>query len=91
MASSTLVKSEHSGGGAIEKASGVYSALRRNRPRTKKDVKNYVKVFLGIDIPDKKIDAGLPLKTLQWIDLSQGWNEGIKKIVERIKGQCVDW
>ena len=55
MASSTLVKSEHSGGGATEKASGVYSALRRNRPRTKKDVKNYVKVFLGIDIPDKKI------------------------------------
>ncbi len=42
--------------------------------------------ILRCDIPDIKIEAGLPLKNLQWIDLSQGWNEGIKKIVERIKG-----
>ena len=42
--------------------------------------------ILRCDIPDTKIGAGLPLKNLQWIDLSQSWNEGIKKIVERIKG-----
>lgn len=36
----------------------VYSALRRSRPRTREDLKNYVKVFLGIDIPDKSICEG---------------------------------
>jgi len=41
--------------GDIEKAVSIYSALRRARPRTKRDLKNYVKVFLGIDVPDKKI------------------------------------
>ena len=38
-----------------EKAADVYSALRRSRPATKRDLKNYVKVFLGIDIPDKRL------------------------------------
>jgi hypothetical protein len=55
MVSSALRKSERRNSGDIEKAAGVYSELRRNRPMTKKDLKNYVKVFLGIDIPDKKI------------------------------------
>jgi hypothetical protein len=41
--------------GDIEKAASVYSALRRTRPKTKQDLKNYVKVFLGIDVPDKRI------------------------------------
>ncbi|RKY23978.1 MAG: hypothetical protein DRP62_04820 [Planctomycetota bacterium] len=39
----------------IAKAAEVYLALRRSRPRTKRNLKNYVKVFLGIDVPDKKI------------------------------------
>jgi len=39
----------------IEKAAGVYESLRRTRPTTRGDLKNYVKVFLGIDIPDKRI------------------------------------
>ena len=39
----------------LEKASGVYESLRRTRPTTRGDLKNYVKVFLGIDIPDKRI------------------------------------
>jgi len=37
------------------KASRVYRALRCFRPRTRQDVKNYVKVFLGIDVPAKNI------------------------------------
>ena len=41
--------------GAIEKAGMLYSSLRQSRPRTKEDLKNYVKVFLGINIPHKKI------------------------------------
>ena len=39
----------------IERAAGVYTELRRTRPSTKRDLKNYVKVFLGIDVPDKRI------------------------------------
>jgi len=39
----------------IEKAACVYSALQRSRPKCKRDLKNYVKVFLGLDIPDKRI------------------------------------
>ncbi|MHC4806845.1 MAG: hypothetical protein ACYTBX_11405 [Planctomycetota bacterium] len=41
--------------GDIEKAAYIYSALRRTRPKTRRDLKNYVKVFLGIDVPNKKI------------------------------------
>ncbi|MCJ7730666.1 MAG: hypothetical protein MUO27_12455 [Sedimentisphaerales bacterium] len=36
-------------------ASRLYESLRRTRPRTKQDLKNYIKVFLAIDIPDKQI------------------------------------
>ena len=39
----------------IEKAARMYSTLRRSRPRTRRDLKNYVKVFLGIEVPDKRI------------------------------------
>lgn len=35
----------------------VYSGLRRSIPATKATLKNYLKVFLGIDVPDKKICA----------------------------------
>jgi hypothetical protein len=40
-----------------EKAARVYSALRRSRPGCKRDLKNYVKVFLGIDVPEQNICA----------------------------------
>jgi len=39
----------------IEKAARICSALRRSRPATRKNLKNYIRAFLGIDIPDKKI------------------------------------
>lgn len=39
----------------IEKATHIYSVLRRARPTTRQDLRNYVKVFLGISIPDKRI------------------------------------
>jgi hypothetical protein len=41
--------------GPIEKTSHLYSLLRQTRPRTKQDLKNYVKVFLGIDVPNRRI------------------------------------
>ena len=39
----------------LEKAAGIYAMLRQSRPKCRKNLKNYVKVFLGLDIPDKKI------------------------------------
>jgi hypothetical protein len=39
----------------IEGAAQVYSALRQIRPLTRRDLKNYIKVFLDIDVPDKRI------------------------------------
>src|SRR4030042_2038569 len=41
-----------------EKTAEVYSVLRRRAPETKGDIKNYVKIYLGIDIPDKRICEG---------------------------------
>jgi len=42
----------------IERASHLYTELRQTRPVTRSDLKNYVKVFLGIDVPDKRICLG---------------------------------
>jgi len=39
----------------IEIAADIYSSLRRTLPRARQDLKNYVKVFLGVDIPDRRI------------------------------------
>jgi len=39
----------------IEKVSNIYNQLRRVRPATRADLKNYVKVYLGLDVPDKNI------------------------------------
>ncbi len=33
----------------------VYETLRRTAPRTREDLRNYVKVFLGVDVPDRRI------------------------------------
>ncbi len=41
----------------IKRASHLYAELQRTRPVTRRDLKNYVKVFLDIDVPDKKICA----------------------------------
>jgi len=39
----------------ITKAGRVLAALRRARPTSRQALKNYLKVFLGIDVPDKRI------------------------------------
>jgi hypothetical protein len=43
---------------ATVKAKGVYEALRRVRPGTRADLKNYLKVFLGIDVPNAHVCEG---------------------------------
>ena len=49
-----------------KKAAYIYSQLRQTLPKTRCDLKNYVKVFLGVDIPDRKIcpDHNSPLDYL---------------------------
>lgn len=37
-------------------------------------------------IPNLQTKAGIFLKDSQWIDLTQGWNDGLQRIVEEIKG-----
>jgi len=40
------------------RTSGVLATLRRMRPGTRVDLRNYVKVFLGVDVPDMRICPG---------------------------------
>lgn len=38
-----------------ESAGRLYTTLRGKRPKNKDDLKNYIRAFLGIEIPDKRI------------------------------------
>ncbi|MFA5554742.1 MAG: hypothetical protein WCZ89_01440 [Phycisphaerae bacterium] len=73
---------------SISKASKLYESLRTNRPSSKSDLKNYVKVFLGLDIPEKPIckDHCSPLDYLYhsfFLDFEQ---------VSSIEnGDCIVW
>jgi hypothetical protein len=61
-----------------KKAAYIYEGLRRTRPKTGQDLKNYVKVFLDIDVPDKKICDGhnSPMDYL-WHSFSADWCENL--------------
>jgi hypothetical protein len=61
----------------IEQASHLYSELRRTQPVTRQDLKNYVKVFLGINIPDVSIcsEHNSPLDYL-WYSFSVDNRDG---------------
>ena len=50
----------------FQQATHLYTELRYKPPRTRRDLKNYVKVFLGINVPDKKLcpDHSSPLDYL---------------------------
>jgi hypothetical protein len=43
---------------ATVQIAGIYDALRRVRPGTRGDLRNYLKVFLGIEVPDVRICEG---------------------------------
>jgi hypothetical protein len=60
----------------IEKAAHIYAVLRQTRPNTRRDLKNYVKVFLGIDVPNRKIcpDHNSPIDYL-WHSFSADFPE----------------
>ena len=85
----------------IQKASGVYQILRGTAPTTKKALKNYIKVFLGLDIPEKKICPGhnSPLDYL-WHsyaanhpDLARGTMDERRGTSDerRINADCIVW
>ena len=71
----------------FDNAVSAYSALRRSRPRTKKDLKNYVKVFCGIDVPAKRICSkhNSPMDYL-WSSFSVDFSSESK-----VNGDAVIW
>ena len=70
-------------------AADVYRSLRQARPRSKRDLRNYVKVFLGIDVPDKVLCDGhcSPMDYL-WHVYSVDMAEGESR---HQNGDCVVW
>lgn len=73
----------------ITRAADIYTALRATPPRTRKDLRNYIKVFVDIDIPDKKICPGhvSPMDYLWWVfggDFATGKDSASN-------GDCVVW
>ena len=42
----------------LVRAARIYSELRRTPPRTRPDLRNYVKAFLGLNVPNKRICPG---------------------------------
>ena len=79
MANALIAKSEN--------ASSVYSALKRVRLKSKRDLKNYVKIFLGVDVPDKRIcpEHNSPMDYL-WHSFSADFSSERKQ-----NGDCVVW
>jgi len=75
----------------IQKAASVYEALRRTRPAKRQDLKNYVKVFLGIDIPDKRIcpEHNAPMDYL-WHSFSCDFTRAAT-VRERSSADAVVW
>jgi hypothetical protein len=68
-------------------ANHLYESLRRTRPRTKEDLKKYIKVFLGIDVPDKQIcpEHNSPLDYL-WHSFNNDFTRP-----KPTNGDCVVW
>jgi hypothetical protein len=77
----------------FKKASRIYSELRHIPPATKRDLKNYVKVFLGIDVPDKKIcpEHSSPMDYL-WYSFSADFAATSNSMCERpLNADAVIW
>lgn len=83
----------------IERANHIYKSLRLTRPATKQALANYIKVFLKIDIPQKRIcpDHNAPIDYL-WHSFNTDFSCK-NNIFERqatsneqqINGDCVVW
>jgi len=69
-----------------KKATRVYEDIKRIRPATKADLKNYLKVFLNLNIGDKKIcpEHDTPMDYL-WHCYNSDFDDSVKS------GDCVVW
>ncbi|MFA5291589.1 MAG: hypothetical protein WC496_00995 [Phycisphaerae bacterium] len=69
----------------VTEANGFYETLKRTRPRTKNDLKNYLKVFLDLDIGDVKIcpEHNTPMDYL--------WHCYNSDFAGSASGDCVVW
>ncbi len=65
----------------------IYQALRQTRPATRKDLKNYVEVFLHLNIPDKPIcpEHNCPLDYL-WHSFSADF-----AVMPKPNADCIVW
>jgi hypothetical protein len=74
----------------------IYQSLRKTRPVTKRDLKNYVKVFLCLDIPDKRIcpEHNAPLDYL-WHSFNADFANPVSSIEYRESSiqnaDCIVW
>jgi len=92
MANLTLLAADSA---ILDKAAGIYRRLRRTPPTSRRDLKNYVKVFLGIDVPDRRIcpEHNSPMDYL-WhsftadIPILRATGDGRR---ETANGDCVVW
>ncbi len=66
-------------------ANSIYETLRKQTPKTRADLKNYLKVFLGLDIGDTKIcpEHNSPMDYL-WHSYNSDFNGSTS-------GDCVVW
>lgn len=73
---------------SVEYASRIYSALRKSAPANREDLRNYVKVFLGLDVPDVSLCEGhsTPMDYL-WFCYSIDFAFGL----QRSCGDAVIW
>ena len=73
--------------GKKEIAESVYSELRRTRPKARQHLKNYIKKFLGVDVPDKRIcpEHNSPMDYL-WHSFNTDFSPERKT-----NGDCVVW
>ena len=77
----------------------LYESLRKTRPATRTDLKNYVKVFLHLDIPDKQIcpDHNSPLDYL-WHSFNSDFSTNTHTVERRgpraerrANADCIVW
>ena len=73
----------------MSRAVGVYEALRGVRPKTREDLRNYVKVFMGIDVPGRSVcsEHDCPMDYLWYVYNSDYAADGQKQV----NGDCVVW
>jgi hypothetical protein len=76
----------------IQRAAHLYTELLHRPPGTRRDLKNYVKAFLGIDVPDKQIcpDHHSPMDYL-WHSYSRDLQRETNRPSAIAIGDCIVW